>query len=231
MAAYQLASRVLEGPRPGIGGGPRPGIFRRWATHPTSTVMVVDHAQHPAMVVVHVSHQPQVTAVVGAWVPHQATEVAVVQHLQVAVHQAVPNLATEEEVLCHQLRAKAAANQAHLTGAGCREVALAPPAFNRAISCFNTSISADFEESNFFFNVSISVFASLSAFRSVSLSLFVSLSFLNMFSILVFIPSSRAHASFKSSSNSRNRMLNREVNRKDQLHLLIQNGNKILVLA
>ena len=44
-------------------------------------------------------------------------------------------------------------------GAGCREVAVAPPAFNRAISCFNSSISADFVDSIFFFRVSTFVFS------------------------------------------------------------------------
>ena len=127
VAAYQLASRALEvgldralevglGQALEVGHAPHQHLVMvvdHVAQHPA---MVVDHvAQHPAMVVVHVPHQPQVTAVAHAWEPHQATEVAVLQHLQVAVYQAVPNLATEEEVLCHQLRAKAAANQSRLS--------------------------------------------------------------------------------------------------------------------
>ena len=116
VAAYQLASRALEvGLDRALEVGLGQALEVGHAPH-QHLVMVVDHvAQHPAMVVVHVPHQPQVTAVAHAWEPHQATEVAVLQHLQVAVYQAVPNLATEEEVLCHQLRAKAAANQSRLS--------------------------------------------------------------------------------------------------------------------
>ena len=98
--------------------GPAPHQHQVMVVGPAShqhLVMVVDHvAQHLAMVVVHVPHQPLVMAVVRAWGPHQATEVAILQHLQVAVHQAVPNLVMEEEVHYHQRQAKVEVHQARL---------------------------------------------------------------------------------------------------------------------
>ena len=159
------------GPRPGIGGGPRPGIGGGPRTPPAPgngggprTPPAPGNGGGPRSPAPGNGGGPRTPPAPGnGGGPRMGAppgnEVAILAPA-VAVHQAVPNLVMEEEVHCHQRQAKVSTG-AFGPGAGCRVVAV-PPAFNRAIS-FNTSISADFEDSNFFFNVSISFLASLSA--------------------------------------------------------------------